>query len=250
MRVLELIGVRKSFGEDNKRVDALKETNFYADKGELIAVIGPSGSGKSTFLTIAGGLQTPSIGEVIINKQNLAALNEKKRSKIRRKEIGFILQASNLIPFLTVEMQMKLLDKIKKDNMTKNELEELYYDLGINDLRSKYPADLSGGERQRVAIAKALYSNPSIILADEPTASLDSDRAYEVMELLKNATKNKNTTTIVVTHDTRLIGYCDKVYNMTDGMLTLEKESSTSDSKAIVTLVATIKKEEICSFIY
>ncbi|MCQ6274203.1 ABC transporter ATP-binding protein [Bacillus sp. V3B] len=224
MTILELVGVKKFFGEGNKRVDALKETHFYADKGELIAVIGPSGSGKSTFLTIAGGLQTPSSGNVIINKQNLSVLNEKKRSKIRLKEIGFILQASNLVPFLTVEMQMKLLDKVKKSNMTKNELEHLYNDLGIDDLRQKYPADLSGGERQRVAIAKALYGNPSIILADEPTASLDSDRAYEVMELLKNATKNQNKTTIVVTHDIRLIGYCDKVYNMTDGVLTLEKE--------------------------
>lgn len=225
MAILELNQVKKSFGTDHKKVDALKETNFQANKGELLAVIGPSGSGKSTFLTIAGGLQTPSSGDIIINEQNLTTLNEKRRSKIRLKEIGFILQSSNLVPFLTVDMQMKLLDKVKKGNMTKEELEQLYEDLGISDLRNKYPVDLSGGERQRVAIAKALYSNPSIILADEPTASLDSDRAYEVMELLKNETKNKNTTTIVVTHDIRLIDYCDKVYNMTDGVLTLEKEN-------------------------
>jgi putative ABC transport system ATP-binding protein len=117
-----------------------------------------------------------------------------------------------------------LLDKVKKGNMTKQELEQLYEDLGISDLRHKYPADLSGGERQRVAIAKALYSNPSILLADEPTASLDSDRAYEVMELLQRETKNKNTTTIVVTHDTRLISYCDKVYKMVDGDIKLEEK--------------------------
>ena len=147
----------------------------------------------------------------------------KSVQKLRLKEIGFILQASNLIPFLTVANQLKLLDQVKKENMTKSQLEELYEDLGIGDLRTKYPSDLSGGERQRVAIAKALYSNPSIILADEPTASLDSDRAYEVMELLKNETKNKNTTTIVVTHDIRLMGYCDKVYKMTDGVLVQEK---------------------------
>ncbi len=231
MAILELNQVSKSFGEGHKRVDALKETNFSAQKGELIAVIGPSGSGKSTFLTISGGLQTPSSGDIIINNQNLSALNEKKRSKIRLKEIGFILQASNLIPFLTVDKQMKLLDKVKKENMSKSELAQLYMDLGIDELRNKYPADLSGGERQRVAIAKALYSNPSIILADEPTASLDSDRAYEVMELLKYETKNKNTTTIIVTHDTRLIHYCDNVYRMTDGVLTLETESFLSDSK-------------------
>ncbi|MBO0587144.1 ABC transporter ATP-binding protein [Sporosarcina sp. E16_8] len=223
MAVLELKQVKKTFGSGHKEIEAMKVTDFSADRGELIAIIGPSGSGKSTFLTIVGGLLTPTSGAVIINDKNLADLNEKERSKIRLKEIGFILQASNLIPFLTVANQLKLLDQVKKDNMTKKQLEELYEDLGIGDLRTKYPADLSGGERQRVAIAKALYSNPSIILADEPTASLDSDRAYEVMELLKNETKNKNTTTIVVTHDIRLVGYCDKVYKMTDGVLVQEK---------------------------
>jgi len=223
MAVLELKQVKKTFGSGHKEIEAMKATNFSAERGELIAIIGPSGSGKSTFLTIVGGLLTPTSGEVIINDKNLADLNEKERSKIRLKEIGFILQASNLIPFLTVANQLKLLDQVKSENMTRKQLEELYEDLGIGDLRTKYPSDLSGGERQRVAIAKALYSNPSIILADEPTASLDSDRAYEVMELLKNETKNKNTTTIVVTHDIRLVGYCDKVYKMTDGVLVQEK---------------------------
>ena len=224
MTILELRQVKKSFGTGHKKVNALRETDFNAQKGELIAIIGPSGSGKSTFLTIVGGLLSPSSGEVIINKQNLTALNEKERSKIRLKEIGFILQASNLVPFLTVANQLRLLDKVKDGNLNKTELEQLYEDLGIGDLRSKYPADLSGGERQRVAIAKALYSNPSIILADEPTASLDSDRAFEVMDILKRETKSKNTTTIIVTHDTRLVGYCDKVYNMTDGVLTLAEQ--------------------------
>lgn len=222
MAVLELNQVTKSFGEGHKKVEAMKETEFKAEKGELIAVIGPSGSGKSTFLTVAGGLQTPTSGEVIINNQNITKLAEKKRSNIRLQEIGFILQSSNLVPFLTVDNQMRLLDKVKKGNMTKEELKQLYNDLGIYDLKQKYPSDLSGGERQRVAIAKSLYSNPSILLADEPTASLDSDRAYEVMELLQTETKNKNTTTIVVTHDTRLIDYCDKVFKMTDGVLALQ----------------------------
>ncbi len=222
MTVLELNSVQKSFGTGHKKVDALKETNFKADRGELIAIIGPSGSGKSTLLTIIGGLLSPTSGDVTINKQNITSLNEKSRSKIRLKEIGFILQASNLIPFLTVHNQFKLLDKVKKDNMTDSELKQLCKDLGIEDLQNKYPADLSGGERQRVAIAKALYSNPSIILADEPTASLDSDKAYEVMDILKNETKNKNTTTIVVTHDIRLTSYCDKVFKMTDGVLALD----------------------------
>lgn len=228
MAVLELNNVKKTFGSGHKQVEALKETNFLAEQGELIAVIGPSGSGKSTFLTIAGGLLSPTDGEILINNENLAQLNEKQRSKIRLKEIGFILQASNLVPFLTVDKQLNLLDKVKKGNMKKDQREKLYEDLGIGDLRNKFPSDLSGGERQRVAIAKAIYSNPSIILADEPTASLDSDRAYEVMELLQRETKNKKTTTIVVTHDTRLISYCDKVYRMTDGVLALDKQAVTS----------------------
>jgi len=223
LTVLQLKNIEKTYGTGHKKVEALKRTNFSADRGEFIAIIGPSGSGKSTLLTIIGGLLSPSDGSVIVNDQNVTNLKEKERSHIRLQEIGFILQASNLVPFLTVANQLKLLDKVKKGNMNKEQLEELYNDLGIAELREKYPSDLSGGERQRVAIAKALYSNPSIILADEPTASLDSDRAYEVMELLKNETKNKQTTTIVVTHDVRLVGYCDKVYRMVDGVLTEEK---------------------------
>lgn len=224
MTVLKLKHVTKTFGSGHKKVDALKKTEFQASRGELIAIIGPSGSGKSTFLSIVGGLLTPTSGDVILNGQNVTAMTEKERAQIRLNEIGFILQASNLIPFLTVAKQMKLLNKVKKGNMNVDEMERLYKDLGIGDLRGKYPSDLSGGERQRVAIAKALYSNPSIILADEPTASLDSDRAYEVMELLKRETKNKKTTSIVVTHDTRLVSYCDKVYTMTDGVLVLQEE--------------------------
>ena len=225
MALLELKDANKVFRSGKSEIEALKPTNFKAEPGELIAVIGPSGSGKSTFLTIAGGLQSPSSGDVIINGNSLRSLKEKKRASLRLKEIGFVLQSSNLIPFLSVKQQMKLLDKVKKDNLQKGQLEDMYESLGINDLLNSFPSDLSGGQRQRVAIAKALYTDPSIILADEPTASLDSDRAFEVMDLLKGATKKNKKTTIVVTHDTRLIDYCDKVYNITDGQLKLESGS-------------------------
>jgi putative ABC transport system ATP-binding protein len=233
MAVLELHQVKKSYGSGHTKVDALKEINFLADRGELIAIIGPSGSGKSSFLTIVGGLLSPTSGDVVINGQNLTDLNEKARSQIRLKEIGFVLQASNLVPFLSVANQLKLLDKVKKGNMSKSERNQLYEDLGIADLLMKYPSDLSGGQRQRIAIAKALYSNPSIILADEPTASLDSDRAYEVMELLQKVTKQKKTTTIVVTHDIRLVDYCDKVYKMTDGVLSALKKQAEKEINPI-----------------
>lgn len=222
--VLQLENAKKTFGDGSTFVEALKETNITVERGELVAVIGPSGSGKSTFLTIAGGLQSPSEGEVFINGTALSALNEKKRSQVRLKEIGFILQASNLVPFLSVDEQLELLNKVKSGNMNKDEKQQLFEDLGIAKLAKKYPSDLSGGERQRAAIAKALFGNPSIILADEPTASLDSDRAFEVMELLQNETKSKQTATIVVTHDIRLIPYFDKVYEMTDGVLRLKED--------------------------
>ncbi|WP_424475156.1 ABC transporter ATP-binding protein [Oceanobacillus kimchii] len=224
MTILQLKNVQKVFGSGYTKVEAMKQTDFEAKAGELIAVIGPSGSGKSTFLTIAGGLQTPSNGDVYINGTPITELNEKKRSKVRLKEVGFVLQASNLVPFLNIKQQMQLLDKVKKNNLKGEELEQLYTSLGIDHLLKNFPSDLSGGERQRVAIAKALYTNPSIILADEPTASLDSDRAFEVMRMLKEITKEKNTTTIVVTHDTRLIDDCDKVYQITDGKMELQSK--------------------------
>ncbi|GLO67827.1 ABC transporter ATP-binding protein [Oceanobacillus kimchii] len=224
MTILQLKNVQKVFGSGHTKVEAMKQTDFEAKAGELIAVIGPSGSGKSTFLTIAGGLQTPSNGDVYINGTPITELNEKKRSKVRLKEVGFVLQASNLVPFLNIKQQMQLLDKVKKNNLKGEELEQLYTSLGIDHLLKNFPSDLSGGERQRVAIAKALYTNPSIILADEPTASLDSDRAFEVMRMLKEITKEKNTTTIVVTHDTRLIDDCDKVYQITDGKMELQSK--------------------------
>ena len=166
MFLLEFKDVKKVFRSGKSEIEALKLTNFKAIQGELIAIIGPSGSGESTFLTIAGGLQAPSNGEVLINGSNLEKMNEKQRAAVRLKEIGFVLQSSNLVPFLNIRQQMQLLDKVKKQNLSASQLEELYESLGIHELLNNYPSDLSGRQRQRVAIAKALYTNPSIILAD------------------------------------------------------------------------------------
>src|SRR5690554_726631 len=158
--VLQLEEVTKTFGSGRTEVRALKKTSLDVSRGEVIAIIGPSGSGKSTLLTIAGGLQGPTDGEVRIAGERITELGEKDRSKVRLEHVGFILQSSNLVPFLTVSDQLKLLDKVKKGNMTKEERKGLMEELGITKLTEKYPNDLSGGERQRVAIAKALYSNP------------------------------------------------------------------------------------------
>lgn len=218
MSVLSLKGVTKSFKDGSKTITALKETNFQVEAGEFVAIIGPSGSGKSTFLTISGGLQIPSSGEVLINNNSYSGLSEKKRSKRRFQDIGFILQASNLVPFLTVKQHLQLVDKINKSSRPEV-AEGLLNDLSISHLADKLPEELSGGERQRVAIARALYNDPVLILADEPTASLDTERAYDVVKLLAKESKEKNKAIIMVTHDKRMIAECDKVYEMQDGVL-------------------------------
>ena len=224
MNVLEFINVTKSYQNGNKEIEALKETNFKIEEGKFIAIIGPSGSGKSTFLTLAGGLQTPSKGQIIINGKDYTNLSEKERSKLRFNDIGFVLQASNLVPFLTAKQQLELVDRINKQKRQKlQDQKSLFKELGIDHLENKLPKDLSGGERQRLAIARALYNNPAIILADEPTASLDSDRAFEVVDLLSKECKEKNKSIIMVTHDNRMIEKCDHVYRMKDGILTKER---------------------------
>ncbi|MRI85946.1 ATP-binding cassette domain-containing protein [Aerococcaceae bacterium WS4759] len=226
MKAIEVQGVSKKFNDGSKEILALKETNFSVEKGEFVAVIGPSGSGKSTFLTIIGGLQTPTEGKVLINNEPFSEVADKERTKLRFNEIGFILQASNLIPYLTVENQLKLVNKIRREPFQREVVDKWLKQLDIEDLRDKYPSDLSGGERQRVAIARALYHDPSVILADEPTASLDTERAFEVVEILARETKEQDKATIMVTHDERLIGHCDKVYYMQDGALTLDEEKT------------------------
>ena len=224
MNVLEFINVTRSYQDGNKEIEALKETNFKIEEGQFIAIIGPSGSGKSTFLTLAGGLQTPSKGQIIINGKDYTNLSEKERAKLRFNDIGFVLQASNLAPFLTAKQQLELVDRINKQKrQTLQDQKSLFKELGIDHLENKLPKDLSGGERQRLAIARALYNNPAIILADEPTASLDSDRAFEVVDLLLKECKEKNKSIIMVTHDNRMIEKCDHVYRMKDGILTKER---------------------------
>lgn len=224
MNVLEFKNVTKSYQDGNNEIEALKETNFKIEEGQFIAIIGPSGSGKSTFLTLAGGLQTPSKGQIIINGKDYTNLSEKERAKLRFNDIGFVLQASNLVPFLTAKQQLELVDRInKKNKQTIQDKHSLFKELGIDHLENKLPKDLSGGERHRLAIARALYNNPAIILADEPTASLDSDRAFEVVELLSKECREKNKSIIMVTHDNRMIEKCDHVYHMKDGILTKER---------------------------
>lgn len=217
--LIEMKNVTKDFLQGDNVIRALKETNFTAYEGEMVAIIGPSGSGKSTFLTILGGLQKPTTGIVLLDGHPFSELPIKEKSQIRLEQIGFILQASNLIPFLTVKEQMVLYNKVMRSKMNKIWMDELFDKLGVMKLKDKYPNELSGGERQRSAIAKALYHNPNVIFADEPTASLDTEKAYEVVKLLARETKAQKKATIMVTHDERMLEFCDKVYIIVDGVL-------------------------------
>ncbi|HEQ8467417.1 TPA: ABC transporter ATP-binding protein [Streptococcus pyogenes] len=222
MSVLTFKQVTKTFQDGHHEINALKATDFSIEAGEFVAIIGPSGSGKSTFLTIAGGLQTSSSGQLIIDGTDYTHLSEKERSRLRFKSVGFILQASNLIPFLTVQQQLELVDHLT-GSKEKAKANQLFDDLGITGLKHQLPQELSGGERQRAAIARALYHDPALILADEPTASLDTEKAYEVVKLLAKESKEKNKAIIMVTHDDRMLKYCDKVYQMQDGELRQER---------------------------
>lgn len=220
MPAIELKNINKYFGRDLGRVHVLKDLNFAAEPGELVLILGPSGSGKSTFLTIAGGLQTADSGEVYVDDHPVAKMNRKALEKMRLNQIGFVLQAYNLVPYLTVAEQFELVDRVRKQgNLSAAELDQLLADLDISRLKNQYPDQLSGGQQQRVAIARALYTNPAIILADEPTASLDSERVKEVGQLLANLAHDKQRAIVVVTHDDRLQPYADRTYRLVDGEL-------------------------------
>ena len=218
MAVIELKNVQKVYGTGAAEVQALKQIDFKANEGEVVLIMGPSGAGKSTFLTIAGSLQKPTSGQVYINGEDIANISAKQSNALRLNQIGFVLQAYNLVPFLTVKEQFELVDHVKKQgNLTQATMGKLLEQLGITGLVNKYPSELSGGQQQRAAIARALYANPKILLADEPTASLDSKNVDEVGQLFKNLAKNYQKAVILVTHDPRLEKYADHIYEMMDG---------------------------------
>ncbi|KRO00344.1 ABC-type antimicrobial peptide transport system, ATPase component [Companilactobacillus kimchiensis] len=223
MSLIEMINVNRQYGSGRTLVEALHPTNFSLNSGEFIGIYGPSGSGKTTFLTILGLLQSPTQGKILVNGKDTTKMNSRTKTDLRFDQFGFVLQASNLIPFLTVKEQFKLVDKLstsKKEKMNRNTLLHL---LDLQSVVNNYPSNLSGGERQRAAIARALYNNPNIILADEPTASLDSSRAQQVVEFLTQIAHESQKGVIMITHDTRLLAATDHVYEMRDGYLNQQR---------------------------
>ncbi|MGW6193343.1 ABC transporter ATP-binding protein [Bacillus cereus] len=219
--LLKLDKVSKVYGEGNTEVTALHPMSLDLKAGEFIGIVGPSGSGKSTLLSIAGALLSPSKGDIYIREQNITKLSEKEMTDIRLKKIGFIFQFANLVPYLNVKEQLLYIAKLKKDNKQESEkrTDHLLAAFGLGERKTHYPNQLSGGEKQRVAIARAFMNNPDLILADEPTASLDSKRAREVVEMMKREVKESQKAAIMITHDERMLDVCDRILTLRDGKL-------------------------------
>jgi putative ABC transport system ATP-binding protein len=224
---LEVRDLVKTFMLDGVMLNAVDHVSFQVNSGEFVALVGPSGSGKTTMLSILAALLTPTSGQVLIDGNDLSKMNEVKRVKLRREKIGFTFQSNNLIPYLTaqenVEFMLRLNNKLDKTGRIRSE--ELLARLGLEERLRSLPAQMSGGQQQRVAIARALIHNPSVVLADEPTASLDTERAFQVVETFAHLIHENNRAGIMVTHDLRMCSHVDRVLQMRDGKLVQVYES-------------------------
>ena len=218
MNLLEVKNICKTYGSGETTVKALKDVSFSVPKGEYVAIVGESGSGKSTLLNMIGALDTPTSGKVLIDGKDIFSMNDKKLTVFRRRNIGFIFQAFNLVPELTVEQNIifpVLLDYQKPD---KKYLEELLTVLNLKERRNHLPSQLSGGQQQRVAIARAIAQAPPVILADEPTGNLDSNSTKEIMDILKGLHK-EGRTVILITHDNEIAAQAKRVIKIRDGKI-------------------------------
>ncbi len=220
MELLQVQAVCKTYGSGETAVHALRDVRFAVPKGEYVAIVGESGSGKTTLLNMIGALDTPTSGKVLIGGKDILAMNDKQLTVFRRRNIGFIFQAFNLIPELTVEQNIVfpvLLDYQKPDQAY---LEELLTVLDLQKRRCHLPSQLSGGQQQRVAIGRALFTRPALLLADEPTGNLDSQNSSEVIALLKEACRKYEQTIIMITHNRSIAQAADRVLHVSDGVVT------------------------------
>ena len=221
---LEVRQVVKTFQSDSGNVNAVDGVSFSVRHGEFVALVGPSGSGKTTMLSILAALLSPTEGQVLIDGQDLARMGETERVRLRREKIGFTFQSNNLIPSLSaqenVEFMLRLNRKMNKVGSLRSQ--ELLSRLGLAERLSNLPSQMSGGQQQRVAIARALIHNPTLVLADEPTASLDTERAFQVVQTFAALIHENQRAGIMVTHDLRMCQYVDRVLQMQDGRLTRE----------------------------
>ncbi|MBC1210244.1 ABC transporter ATP-binding protein [Listeria booriae] len=213
--------ISKNYQDGEQVVEVLKNVSLEVKQGEFVAIVGPSGAGKSTFLSIAGALLTPTSGEITIGGQALSSLSTKALTRVRLEKVGFIFQGANLIPYLNVKDQLLVIAELAghRNSEAKQRATQLLEELGLSHRANQYPEKLSGGEKQRVAIARAMMNNPDVILADEPTASLDAERGYSVVQMIAQEVKRNNKAAIMVTHDERILDLVDRVVRIEDGQL-------------------------------
>jgi putative ABC transport system ATP-binding protein len=218
---LETLGVVKQYQGEAGKIYAVNEVSLQVAAGEFVALVGPSGSGKTTMLSMLAALLKPSSGQILLDGEDLARMSDARRVKMRREKIGFTFQANNLVPYLSavenVELMLRLNDRLDKTGRLRSR--ELLARLGLGERMNNLPGQMSGGQQQRVAIARALIHNPSLVLADEPTASLDTERAYQVVETFAGLIHEQKRAGIMVTHDLRMCEFVDRVFQMRDGRL-------------------------------
>jgi putative ABC transport system ATP-binding protein len=219
--VLEANSVSKIYEVDSSIIKAVDEVSLQICPGEFVALVGPSGSGKTTMLAMLAGLLAPSLGSITIGDRELSQMSEGQRTQFRREKVGFTFQSNNLVPYLSVQENVELMLKLNRkfNRQSKQQARQLLERLGLGDRLNNLPSQLSGGQQQRVAIARALVHSPDIVLADEPTASLDTERAYQVVETFANLIHDQNLAGIMVTHDLRMCQFVDKILQMRDGKI-------------------------------
>lgn len=220
MSLLEVNDLSKTYGKGETAVKALKGATFSVPKGEFVAVVGESGSGKSTLLNLIGGLDTPTSGKVFIDGKDIFSMKDRNLTVFRRRSIGFVFQSFNLIPELTVEQNMVFPVLLDYQKPNQDYLEELLTVLNLKERRNHLPSQLSGGQQQRVAIERALFTRPSLILADEPTGNLDTKNSSEVIALLKEASRKYEQTILMITHSKSIAQAADRILQVSDGVLT------------------------------
>ena len=222
MAIIALENIRKSYADGNQMHHVLNQLNLSVEPNEFVAILGPSGSGKSTLLAIAGLLLSADEGRIRIADQDLTGLNQGQWTQKRLELLGFIFQDHQLLSYMKIGDQLELVAKLKGEKDKKKRQEEvkaLLADLGIEACYHQYPNQMSGGQKQRAAIARAFIGNPQVILADEPTASLDPDRGQEIAQLIRKEVKSKNKSAIMVTHDRSILTYVDTIYELKHGQL-------------------------------
>ena len=222
MAIIALENIRKSYADGSQMHHVLNQLNLSVESNEFVAILGPSGSGKSTLLAIAGLLLSADEGRISIAGQDLTGLNQGQWTQKRLELLGFIFQDHQLLSYMKIGDQLELVAKLKGEKDKKKRHEEikaLLADLGIEACYHQYPNQMSGGQKQRAAIARAFIGNPQVILADEPTASLDPDRGQEIAQLIRKEVKSKNKSAIMVTHDRSILTYVDTIYELKHGQL-------------------------------